>query len=211
MHVCKLAASRLYVTNKNTMENEIVFDIETKKSFQEVGGKNNMRLLGVSVVGVYFYKTDSYRAFVESEFSELEDMLRGASRIIGFNSKHFDVPVLQPHVRVDLSGIAHLDLMEDVERGAGFRVSLDNLAGASLGLGKSSNGMQAITWWKEGNVEAIKKYCLDDVRITKDLYEYGKSNGFVAFDSRDARAKVTVPVTWSAAYEPTKNTQASLF
>ncbi|OGZ46173.1 MAG: hypothetical protein A3C84_04900 [Candidatus Ryanbacteria bacterium RIFCSPHIGHO2_02_FULL_48_12] len=193
------------------MKDEIVLDLETKKSFQEVGGKYNMHLLGVSVVGVYSYKADEFYAFEEAEFRRLEELLRSAARVIGFNSKHFDFPVLQPHVRLDLKGVAHLDLMEDVEQGAGFRISLDNLAQASLGVGKSSHGLQAITWWKEGNIEAIKKYCLDDVRITRDLYEYGKKNGFVAFDSRDARAKLTIPVTWDKDYEPTGNTQASLF
>ena len=192
------------------MRDEIVLDIETKKSFQEVGGKQNMHLLGVSVVGVYSYAQDKFKAFEEKEFAELEEMLASADRVIGFNSKHFDFPVLQTCVRINLAHVGHLDLMEDVEKGAGFRISLDNLAQASLGVGKSSNGLQAITWWREGNVEAIKKYCLDDVRITRDLYEYGKKNGRVMFDSRDARATVSVPVTWAAVSEDV-HAQGQLF
>jgi len=193
------------------MRDELVLDLETKKSFQEVGGKGNMHLLGVSVVGVYSYQADKFFAFEEKDFPRLEGMLADAGRVIGFNSKHFDFPVLQPHVRIDLRHVGHLDLMEDVERGAGFRISLDNLAQASLGVGKSGNGLQAITWWREGNIEAVKKYCLDDVRITRDLYEYGKKQGSVAFDSRDTRAKVTVPVSWAVVPQELLHTQERLF
>ncbi|TSC71185.1 MAG: DEAD/DEAH box helicase domain-containing protein [Parcubacteria group bacterium Gr01-1014_70] len=191
------------------MQNELVFDIETKKSFEEVGGKRNMHLLGVSIVGVYNYADDSFVCYEEKDFPKLEDLLRTSPRLIGFNSKHFDVPVLQPHVQVPLAALPHLDLMEDIETYLGFRVSLDSLARSNLGVGKSGNGLDAIMWWQTGNIEAIKKYCLDDVRITRDLYEYGKRNGSVLAETRND-PRVSVPVTWQV---PTTAfaAQASLF
>jgi DEAD/DEAH box helicase domain-containing protein len=191
------------------MQNELVFDIETKKSFQEVGGKHNMHLLGVSVVGVYNYADDSYRCYEENEFPALEQLLRSTARIIGFNSKHFDVPVLQPHVRAPLSAIRHLDLMNDVESYLGFRVSLDNLAKSNLGVAKTGNGLEAIRWWQEGNLEAIKKYCLDDVRITRDIYEHGKKHGAVFAETRND-PRVSIPVSWAKPMEAVA-AQGSLF
>lgn len=192
------------------MPNELVFDIETKKSFQEVGGKNNMHLLGVSIVGVYSYADDSLRCYEEKDFPALEELFRNTTRIIGFNSKHFDVPVLQPHVRVPLAAISHLDLMTDVESYLGFRISLDNLAKTNLGVSKSAHGMDAIQWWQEGNIEAIKKYCLDDVRITRDLYEYGKRHGAIVAETRND-PHVSIPVSWHALEANLLNAQASLF
>ncbi len=191
------------------MPNELVFDIETKKSFQEVGGKHNMHLLDVSVVGVYSYADDSFRCYEEKDFPALEDLLRNTARIIGFNSKHFDVPVLQPHVRVPLASIAHLDLMTDIESYLGFRVSLDKLAKANLGISKSGNGLEALQWWKDGNIEAIKKYCLDDVRITRDIYERGKTHGQIIAETR-SNPRVAVPVKWQAPQDAFA-AQASLF
>ncbi|TSC80341.1 MAG: putative protein of unknown function DUF1998 [Parcubacteria group bacterium Gr01-1014_29] len=191
------------------MQNELVFDIETKKSFQEVGGKYNMHLLGVSVVGIYNYADESFRCYEEKDFLELEELLRTGPRLIGFNSKHFDVPVLQPHIRVPLASLPHLDLMEDIENYLGFRVSLDNLAKSNLGVQKSAHGLQAIQWWQEGNMDAIKKYCLDDVRITRDLYEHGKKQGHVLAETR-SDPKVDVPVTWQVPVESLA-AQASLF
>lgn len=169
-----------------------------------------MHLLGVSVVGVYSYADDSFRCYEEKDFPALEEILRNTERIIGFNSKHFDVPVLQPHVRVPLSSIPHLDLITDVERHLGFRVSLDTLARVNLGTQKSGHGMEAIQWWREGNMEAIKKYCLDDVRITRDLYEYGKRHGTVIAETRND-PRVPVPVSWRAMEGNPLGAQASLF
>ncbi len=177
------------------MQNELVFDIETKNSFQDVGGKQNMHLLGVSVVGVYSYADDTLRCYEEKDFPLLEEAFRNATRIIGFNSKHFDVPVLQPHIRVPLLALAHLDLMEDVENYLGFRVSLNNLAKMNLGAQKSGHGMDAIAWWRTGNMEMLVKYCLDDVRITRDLYEFGKKNNHVLAETR-TDPKVSIPVKW---------------
>jgi DEAD/DEAH box helicase domain-containing protein len=191
------------------MRNELVFDIETKQSFQEVGGKHNMHLLGVSVVGVYNYADDSFVCYEEKDFPALEELLKNTKRIIGFNSKHFDVPVLQPHISVLLQSIAHLDLMEDIEKYLGFRVSLDNLAKNNLGTAKSGHGLEAIQWWKEGNVEAIKKYCIDDVRITRDVYEHGKKHGAVTAETR-SDPRISIPVTWQKPLE-TVVAQTSLF
>ena len=181
---------------------DIVFDIETQRSFDEVGGRDQFHKLGVSVVGAYVYGDDQYIAFEEHEIPEFEKLLKRAiavnARVIGFNIHHFDVPVLQPYISWSLRELSTLDLMGDVERGAGFRVSLDNLCGETLGVRKSSDGMQALRWYKDGKIEEIKKYCLKDVELTKQLYEFGVANSHVTFFSRDVRGKVSVPVRWKA-------------
>ena len=175
---------------------DIVFDVETKRSFDEVGGRNNFEKLGVSVVGAYLYGLDKYIAFEEHEIPEFEKLLLSSGRIIGFNIHHFDMPVLKPYFSFKVKNLSTLDLMEDVERGVGFRVSLDNLSEQTLGERKSGDGMQAIRWYKEGKIDEIKKYCLKDVKLTKNLYEYGVKNGNVLFYSRDVSGRVAVPVNW---------------
>src|SRR3989344_3202726 len=184
---------------------DIVFDIETKHSFDEVGGKDRFDKLGVSVVGAYVYGDDRYVAFEEHEIPEFEKLLKQAlahrGRVIGFNIHHFDVPVLQPYLSWDLWELSMLDLMNDVEHGVGFRVSLDNLCGQTLGVQKSADGMQALRWYKEGNIERIKEYCLKDVELTKNLYEFGRKNGHVLFFSRNAMGRIAVPVHWSSAQQ----------
>jgi len=177
---------------------DIVFDIETKNSFDDVGGRDHFDKLGVSVVGAYVYGADQYLAFEEYEIPEFEKLLKTAGRVIGFNIHHFDLPVLQPYIGWNLKELSTLDLMDDVERGAGFRISLDNLCTETLGSKKSADGMQAIRWYREGKIEEIKKYCLKDVELTRALYEFGIKNNHVMFFSRDMSNRMKLPVRWGS-------------
>ena len=165
---------------------EIVFDLETQKEFAEVG-RRNPHLLKISVAGVFDYGTDKFLTFEESELKEFEKLIRGTSRLIGFNIKAFDIPVLQPYISFDLSKIPMLDIMEEIEKVVGFRVGLDNIARPTLNEGKSGSGLKALEYWREGRIEELKKYCLDDVRLTRDVYEYAKANKKLFFLSRDAK------------------------
>ena len=194
-------------------DGDIVFDIETQKSFEEVGGKDNFGKLGVSVVGAYLYGPGRFLTFEEHEIPEFENLLKGAGRVVGFNIHHFDLAVLQPYISWNLKSLPTLDLMDDVKKSLGHRLYLDSLADATLGVRKSGDGLQALRWYKEGKMDEIKKYCLKDVEITKNLYEFGKKNGHVLFYSRDAGGKVAIPVAWEKPEKlnTEKNVQLKIF
>lgn len=179
--------------------NEIVLDLETKKSFQEAGGRDRHHLLGVSVAGVYSYRDDSWRAFEEHELGELEVVLQNADRIIGFNIRDFDLPVLAPYVHTPIRDFPILDLMRAVEEALGFRMALANLVAHTIGAAKSASGLDALQWWKEGKIDLIKEYCLQDVRVTRDLYEFGKQHGHVFCKTRDGRI-MKIPVAWKPSF-----------
>jgi len=179
--------------------NEVVLDLETKKSFQEVGGRDRHHLLGVSVAGVYCYRDDSWRAFEEHEIGALEALLASADRVIGFNIRDFDLPVLAPYLRRAVKEFPTLDLMRAVEEALGFRMALANLAAHTIGAAKSGSGLDALQWWKEGKIDLIKQYCLQDVRVTRDLYEFGKQHGHVRCQTRDGRI-VKIPVAWKPSF-----------
>lgn len=188
--------------------NQIVLDLETKKTFDEIGGRNPAEL-GVTVIGTYSYATDTYRAFWEHEVAELEQLLSKASRVIGFNIRRFDFPVLQPHLRhIRLNDLPALDLLEELEKILGHRISLQSLATATLSVGKSGSGLDAIQYYRTGDFEKLTKYCLDDVRITKDIFEFGKKWGTVSYLSKDGRNKMSAKVTWQ---DPVVPSNLSLF
>lgn len=179
-------------------DKRIVFDIETQKEFAEVGGYRNVHQLGVAVVGVFNYADDSLKAYTEAEMPELEKVMAAAGLIIGFNTKHFDYHVLQPYFKnLTLAAAPTLDLMENIEDVLGFRVGLDSLAKNTLGAQKTSHGLEALKWFREGKIEEVKNYCLQDVKLTRDLYEYGLNHGTVMFESRVDGLK-TIPATWGA-------------
>ena len=97
-------------------------------------------------------------------------MLKDAGLVIGFNTKYFDYAVIQPYLKeVIIKSLPSCDLMEDVTNVLGHRLSLDSIAQATLGTQKSGHGLDAIRYFREGNMEKLKSYCLDDVRITRDI------------------------------------------
>ncbi|MFA6270329.1 MAG: ribonuclease H-like domain-containing protein [Candidatus Paceibacterota bacterium] len=159
---------------------KIVFDIETSNIFQEVGS-NNPADLNISVVGVYEYEGDKYSAFVQEEFGELWKIIENTDVFITFNGDHFDIPLLNKYYPGDLLKIKSLDLLKEMQKSAGRRMKLDQIAEGTLGTNKSGHGLDAVKWWRDGEVEKVKKYCLDDVRITKDVYEYALKNQKLIF------------------------------
>lgn len=174
------------------MADKIILDLETKKSFNEVGGQYNYHLLGVSVVGLYSYNDNQYRVFREAEFKELEKILKDASLIIGYNIKKFDFPVLQPYFKIKLDKLPALDMLEEIYYTLGRRLKLDSLAQATLGWGKSGDGLEAIMYYKLGDFENLEKYCLNDVKITKNLYEYGQRHGHLWYEANGIKEKIKV-------------------
>lgn len=187
---------------------QIVLDLETQKTFDEAGGRNPADL-GITVIGIYLYETDSYRAFQENELAELEQVLSEASRIIGFNIRRFDFPVLQPYLkRLNLSDLPYLDILEELEKILGHRVSLQSIAKATLNTGKSGTGLDAIEYYRKGEIEKLKKYCLDDVRLTKEIYEFGKKFGHLYYQSKDGATRLQAKVNWK---DPEAPANLSLF
>jgi hypothetical protein len=159
---------------------KVVIDIETRNIFQDVGS-NDPRELDISVVCIYDYETDSYHSFLQEEFGKLWPFLENADMIITYNGDHFDIPLLDKYYPGDLSKIKSLDLMKEVKAALGFRLKLDSIASATLGYGKSGHGLEAVTWWKNGEIEKIIKYCKDDVKVTKEVYDYALKNGLLKY------------------------------
>lgn len=175
----------------------VVIDIETQKGFHEVDRKK-LHLLKVSVACAYDSKTKSYLAFEEREMLKLEELLKRCELIVGFNIRDFDMEVLAPYFMTPISQFPVFDLLVEIEKVRGHRVSLQSVAQATLGISKSGSGWDAINFYKEGKIEELKKYCMDDVKITKDIYEYGISHKKVFFISNRDYQKHEIPVNWAA-------------
>lgn len=153
----------------------LVFDIETANTFQEAGSSDPADLT-LSLVGVWNSETDEYTSYVQEELGALWPLIEQTDMLIGYNSDHFDIPLLNKYYPGDLTLIKSLDLLVEVREVLGRRLKLDSIAEATLGIKKSGHGLEAIEWWRNGEVDKVRSYCLDDVRITKDLYEYALEN-----------------------------------
>lgn len=157
--------------------NKIILDLETQKDFGEVGGRNKHHLLRVSIAGAYSYLDNQYSVFTEAELHKLGELLASADQVIGFNLLQFDYAVLRPYFNFSLEVVPTLDILVEIEKMLGHRISLESLAAATLGRGKTGTGLAAINLYKTGQLEELKKYCLNDVKLTKEIYDYGQKHG----------------------------------
>jgi DEAD/DEAH box helicase domain-containing protein len=175
--------------------NVVVFDLETQRSFDDVGGRSQLHRLGVSVGVAYRYDTDEFLVVTEDSIRDLVALLLAADLVVGYNIVGFDYEVLRGYTDEPLASRPTLDLMVDLERRLGFRPKLDSVVVPTLGAGKSADGLQALEWWRTGEIDKITEYCREDVRVTRDLYNFGKRNQCVMV-SRFGGAPRRVDVEW---------------
>ncbi|HBF12997.1 MAG TPA: helicase [Deltaproteobacteria bacterium] len=183
-------------------DRRVVLDLETKKTFDEVGGREHIDQLGISVVGIYDYECSKYRTYEEKELGQLQNFLIDASLIIGFNHINFDFAVLQAYFSIDVETLPAFDILADFEKKAGHRIGLDSLAKATLNVGKTGHGLDAIRFYREGRMEELKSYCLNDVKVTRDIFEYGIENGKIFYFSKIGQQKKEMAVDWKQYKKP---------
>ena len=158
----------------------ITFDIETKNIFQDVGS-NDPADLDISVICIHDSDNDTFSSFLEADFGKLWPILEQADAFVTWNGDHFDIPLLNKYYPGDLTKIKSIDLMREVQLILGRRLKLDSVGEATLGRNKSGHGLDAIEWWKNGEIDKIIKYCIEDVRLTRDLYDYALSKGHLKY------------------------------
>lgn len=172
-----------------------VLDLETQRSFQEVGGWHRAQAMGISCVVLYDSGENRFFEYLENQIDDLVARVQTLDFLVGFNIKRFDYLVLKGYTEFNFQSLPTLDILESVYQQLGFRLSLDHLATGSLGSAKSADGLQALKWWKEGRIQEIIDYCRMDVTVTRDLFVFGKTHGYLMFQNR-AGATQRVPVTW---------------
>ena len=173
------------------MLNEVIFDLETKTFFDETGTRDPADL-GVSVVSLYSRKLDSefnevegkMLSFWEADFPAMWPIFASADRVIGFNSRRFDAPALRPYCPENPDKWPHFDILDEVKRIHGKRVSLNRIAVSTLGRGKVDSGANAIKYWQSGtpkDLAWLKHYCEEDVVVTREIYDHGRKFGELKF------------------------------
>ncbi|MBT3923866.1 MAG: DEAD/DEAH box helicase [Nitrospina sp.] len=174
------------------------FDLETQKSADDVGGWGNIHKMGLAVGVVWDSLDQEFFTYEEKDARQLVDKLRTADLAVGFNIIGFDYTVLQPYSDFDLQEINTFDMLIDVKKLLGFRLSLNHLAQHTLNAEKSADGLVSLQWYKEGKINKIIQYCKQDVEITRDLFLFGEKNGYVNYQSRSGNP-LQLEVDWKTA------------
>ena len=184
-------------------KNIVYFDLETQRSFGDVGGFSHKSKMGVSVAVTYSTARGTYEIYGENEMEKLGEELVRADLVVGWNHMQFDYPVLQPYVFHTLAEqTLNLDMMLELETILGFRLKLDSVASASLGTGKTADGLDALRWWQEykktqefAPLRKIAEYCAFDVKVTKCVHEYALEHGLLKYDNKNGGI-AEVAVAW---------------
>jgi DEAD/DEAH box helicase domain-containing protein len=175
----------------------IVFDIETQNTFDEVGSSNPADL-DISVISVYNSETGIVKSFLQENFSEMWPLFRETEAMIGYNSNHFDIPLLNKYYKretgSDLTKIKSIDIMQSIKESFGRRVKLDDIANATLGKNKIAHGLEAVKWWKQGKIDEIIKYCEEDVLITHQVFLYAKENKILKLKDYISGKIINIPI-----------------
>jgi hypothetical protein len=175
--------------------NYVVFDVETKRTFQEAG-TTRPGDLGISFVGAYESDTDSYQGFFEDEFDKLWKLFEKADVSVGFNIVKFDLPALGPVMPTEFGNIATLDIYESVfDIVQEERISLNRLAIPTVKMHKKGHGLDAVEYYRKGEKDKLAKYCLQDVKMTKAIYEFGLKNKYLVLLEKTGMLR-QIPVNW---------------
>jgi DEAD/DEAH box helicase domain-containing protein len=184
---------------------QVILDVETQKIFDEVGGYFPDRL-GISFVGVNvrhsYGEPGEFKSYFEKDLPKLFPLLEKADVIVGFNIDEFDMPTFTSYYNGEISALPTLDIMKRIKDSIGHRVGLDAVAQETLGIGKTGDGLDAIKYFKAKDWDKLEKYCLQDVKVTRDLLDYGYSKGEVKFRNKWNRL-ITTPVDFT--YTPRKH------
>jgi DEAD/DEAH box helicase domain-containing protein len=179
----------------------LYFDLETQKSADDVGGWDKVHKMKLAVGVVWDSLEQKFFSYIDSEASQLVEKLKTADLVVGFNVAKFDYGVLQPYatkIDFDLEEITTFDMLIDINKKLGHRLSLNHLAENTLNAKKSADGLVSLQWYKEGKIDKIIEYCKQDVEITRDLFLYGESHGYVKYSTRSGVAK-DLQVDWERA------------
>jgi len=177
----------------------ITFDIETANALPSFS-RGDLSKLELALVGVHDSKTGEFSSYVKEELPKLWPLLEDADILVGYNSDSFDIPLLNRHYPGDLSTIRSVDLMVEVQQVLGRRLKLQSLAEGTLGRGKSGHGLDSVEWWQQGLVDKVRQYCIEDVRLTRELYDYARTNGVLKYkDLRDIREVKIDASLWESA------------
>jgi DEAD/DEAH box helicase domain-containing protein len=174
----------------------LVLDLETKRGATDVGGWGNIHLMGLAVAVAWDSHTGQYRSYYEDQAADLLRDMAEADVVVGFNLLGFDYRVLSAYDDGSLDEVNTFDMLQDVRRRLGFRLSLAHLAGETIGSSKSADGLQSLQWVKEGRMDLVEEYCRRDVEVTKDLFYHGLEKGWLRYRDKEKR-RMQLAVDWN--------------
>lgn len=174
----------------------VYFDLETKRTANDVGGWDKKDKMGMSIGVTYSSADEKYEIFPEERAGDLIARLQRADLVVGYNVLKFDYEVLMAYTVLSLPEfLPTLDLLVEIEKVLGHRLKLEDVAQGTLGIGKVAEGLDAIRWYREGRMLEIAEYCCFDVKVTRLVHEFGAKNKEIFYNDRFGRRE-RIDINW---------------
>lgn len=204
------------------LANCVVYDLEVVTGPDETpGGWDNPEGMGFASGVTYDYATDLYEFFMHDAGAEAIRTKLTNRIAVSFNGVKFDSRVLLGNEREVNQGFTsskdrsymwfNFDILLEYIKGAfGYTTvgdaeerlgdkkihdgtfNLDALGRATLDIGKTGHGADAPTLYQKRQYDALLAYNLQDVRVTKKLFDFIRQHGYVV--NKHGR---TVEIRWS--------------
>jgi DEAD/DEAH box helicase domain-containing protein len=176
----------------------IYLSLTTQKSAEDVGGWQHKHLLGLGVAVTYDTQDRRYRVYTTETVAALLASLWQANLVIGFNLRDFDYQVLQPYATAPLATLPTLALLDEVQQGLGFRLSLSHLVHATLGLDRPDDSLHTLDWFRQGERDRVAAHCRRNVELLQALVHHGATTGSIVYCERSGERRA-LPVHWQFA------------
>ena len=173
----------------------IFFDLETQHTFQELGmfkGKDrDPAKLRISLAGVLYEEdnNETYKFFSEKQTDELLEILKQANLVVGHNVCRFDYKCMQQYYKENIVDLLYEKTFDTLIKLLPYTddcwTSLDDLAQLNLGMCKPHSGEKIPKMWRDGLHKEVEDYLRNDLKMTKDFYNYAKKDGKVKYTHKD--------------------------
>lgn len=191
--------------------NALIYDIEIIKAVPDkkmpkiegleyCAGWHDHANMGISVIGAYDYAENRYRVFCKDNFDEFAKLLAVRRPLVTFNGLNFDNRVIDAVMKIGYEpDEGDYDILVEMWRAAGLGpqfkfpthvgFSLDAVCKVNFGTEKSGSGGKAPIDWQAGRIGTVIDYCLNDVKLTKQLYDIILMTGLL-LDPRNGQSKL---------------------
>ncbi|MBX7150511.1 ribonuclease H-like domain-containing protein [bacterium] len=173
----------------------VYYDVETQKRADEVGGWEHADKMLISIA-ITYSKDDDFKVWHEKDIPEMIRYMNKHDMVVSFNGDNFDSKVLSHYGDVSVMQKKSFDVAQYLSERLKHRIRLEAVATATLNSGKSADGLLALQWWKEGKIDLIIDYCKQDVKVLKEIVEYGQAHQHVKYNDTQNNTTISVEVYW---------------
>lgn len=178
------------------MNKVVIVDIQTKKSYDDIGGKKNMDQMGVSIAGLYCYDKKELTFYKQEQMPQFIEILQSAQLIVGINLKRFVYKLLVSMFDNDYSNLNSIDLLEYFKKKLTFKPTLEGLFRGTLDISKSlPNDNYVPHLYKEGKFNEIHTICEANITDLKKFYDFGKEKGYILYEDKTGQ-RWKISVNW---------------